>query len=281
MRLEVRQISPSEAARLLQANNNNRNLVSGNISFFEEQLRRGEFQLTHQGIAIGSSGKLLDGQHRLTAIVNTGIPATMLVASDMPDETFLVLDTGRTRTASDALSIIGVANTVHLASAIRLYICYQLSPELVWRTAQKSQVGTNTATIAEYNKDRENWQCAARIAASFRLKNIVVPSPMACLAYLAMVHANYSKEFIEDFASTLRDGAGLKPHDPILVYRTKMISGIGDKRCSAQARLADYIKLFNARATGQRLKVFKVQSFPPMPTLIHASEAIHANALAE
>jgi|688.fasta_scaffold146378_2 hypothetical protein len=281
MQFEVRQILPKDAAKLLRTNGGNRNLIDGNVRFFEEQLRRGEMQLTHQGIAVSSTGKLLDGQHRLTAIVNTGISATMMVATGVPDETFLVLDTGRARKASDALSITGAGNTVSLAAGIRLYLCYHLYPELTWTTGKKGQVGTTTATIAEYERDAGNWQYASHVSASFALKNIVVPSSMTCLAYLALVHSGYNKEFIKDFINTLRDGAGLGPQSPILVYRTKMISGIGDSRNNAQARLADYIKLFNAHATGQKLKVFKAQSYPPMPALVHASEAIHDNALAK
>jgi hypothetical protein len=41
---------------------------------FAEAMRRGDWRLTHQGIAFDASGALVDGQHRLAAIVEADVP---------------------------------------------------------------------------------------------------------------------------------------------------------------------------------------------------------------
>lgn len=278
MRCEVRVITPEEAARLLEGNTANRALKQSHVEFFEEQLKRGEMQLTHQGIAISETGKLLDGQHRLTAIVNTGIAAQLLVAVDLPDQVFPVLDTGRARMASDVISMAGVPDAMTVASGIRSFLLYQAAPGIVWTGAFTKNLGTTTAVKAAYEKDPEGWQWASRAARSQVLAKVVIPASATCLLYLAAKDHGFDRAYLQGFLRGMKEGAGLKAGHPVLAYRNKALMAPPGR--SAQGRLADYIKLLNAYATGQQLKIFKAQQFPPMPFLIHASESIHEEAQA-
>lgn len=276
MECEVRLITPQDASILLASNTGNRKLNSSHVCFFEEQLKRGEMQLTHQGIAISASGRLLDGQHRLTAIVKTGISATMLVTTGLPDKTFSVLDTGYARTAADVLSIGGAKHVSTTAAAIRLFLFYKHIPGNVWVGRVAKSKATTSAIKAEYERDQEGWSWASRVAGANNLKKIVIPGTAACLLYLATKESGYTREYASAFISSLSVGDNLSAGNPILAYRNKTLAS--DPGFFPQSRLADYIKLFNACATGQQLKIFKSQAYPPMPSLIHASESIHENA---
>ena len=278
MQVEVCLITPEKAADLLRANTANRPLKQLHVAFFENQLRRGEMQLTHQGIAISVSGKLLDGQHRLTAIVNTGISAKLLVARNMPDSTFAVLDTGTARLASDVLAIEGLQNTSCLAAGIRLYIYYYENPGVIW-SGKISKNATTTKIRQEYFFDPDNWHWAAKTAQSFVTSRLVTPGPTAAFLYLAVAQAKYSKHYLCNFLRQVKEGAGLNHGNPILAFRNRNFNGPTDGRVQ-QSRLADFIKLFNAYTTGQNLKQFKSQSFPPMPTLVSSDESIHEEASA-
>lgn len=246
--------------------------------FFESQLRRGEMQLTHQGIAISASGRLLDGQHRLTAIVNTGISASLLVATGLPDSSFTVLDTGTARTAADVFSIDGASHASCLATGIRLFLYYTEIPGLNWAGAAP-RVASTTAIRQKYLEDSDRWQWAARTAAHFRATNLITPGPAAAFLYLASAIAGYSQGYLVDFFQQVKDGAGLDHGNPILAYRNRVFNAPNSTRVQ-QSRLADFIKLFNTYTTGQSLKQFKSQSFPPMPTLIGCDESIHEGAIA-
>jgi len=61
----------------------------------------GAFLLTHQGIAIDTDGNLVDGQHRLNAILKYGGSVKMLIAYNTDSEAFRGMDRGTTRTISD------------------------------------------------------------------------------------------------------------------------------------------------------------------------------------
>jgi hypothetical protein len=276
MKFDQVMVTPEYARVLLQKNQDNRPLHVSRVKLFEAELRDGNFKLTHQGIAIGSSGRLLDGQHRLHAIANTGISAPLMVATGVPDESFAVLDTGIKRSASDVLAICGSQYCTEVASAIRLYLHYVNLPNLAWTGNAPAQNATTSKVLSEYESDPANWQWAARLARSTAMPRIAVPAPIGCLFYLAAVHHGYGQIYISKFADKLRHGLNLSTGDPVLAYRNRMM--LGTDRPNSQARLADCIKLFNAYSARQSLKIFKAQQYPPMPSMLDASESIHDDA---
>lgn len=107
MRLETILITPELAEMFLKNNHTNRRLRATHVDQFVRELQQGTFRTTHQGIAISKAGKLLDGQHRLSAIVKSGIAAMMVVAWECDVETALQwpVDFGLSRTTSDVMGI--------------------------------------------------------------------------------------------------------------------------------------------------------------------------------
>jgi hypothetical protein len=278
MQCEIRVITPDDARKLLGSNTINRPLRKGHVDFFESQLQRGEMQLTHQGIAISENGRVLDGQHRLTAIANTGIATTMLVAYGLPESSFSVLDTGAARKASDALSIDGACNAHCMAAGIRLWLFYQNLRGQLWGGVPAVKIYSVTAVKAQYELDPEGWDWAGKTATAFCVPKLLTPGPSAAFLYLAFTDG-YSQKYLAGFMRCIKEGADLTYGNPILAFRNKEFSGVGAGTKKQQARVADLIKLFNAYTTGQQLKIFKSQQFPPMPSLVHASESIHEDAM--
>lgn len=101
MNTEIVTITPQIAAHLLEFNQGNRPIIKSNIHYWKSCIISGSALLTHQGIAIlgdlSNPIRLIDGQHRLTAIVETGLPARFLVAMNVPENTFEALDNGTPR----------------------------------------------------------------------------------------------------------------------------------------------------------------------------------------
>lgn len=103
MRIEEVTVTPAMAREWLKANTQNRPLVASTVEGYAKAIRAGHWQLTHQGIAFSVSGRLIDGQHRLSAIVKADVPVRMVVIHDAPENSFDVLDRGRTRSISDVI----------------------------------------------------------------------------------------------------------------------------------------------------------------------------------
>lgn len=103
MRSEVVTVSPELARLYLEGNTENRNVRESRVKMLAEVITRGEWVTTHQGIAISSNGRLLDGQHRLLAIVKAGKSVDVMVTTGADESSFSAIDLHDKRRISDAL----------------------------------------------------------------------------------------------------------------------------------------------------------------------------------
>lgn len=137
-------VTPKMAREWLERNENNRPLRPGVVDGFLNAYRRGEWKITHQGVAFAKSGRLLDGQHRLTFIseLPEGSTVPMNVSIDLDEDAFDCIDQGFKRTTSDLYGVSGglvaVARfMVKIALPDRTGITPQLvKPYLDWVTPE-------------------------------------------------------------------------------------------------------------------------------------------------
>ena len=119
MILELMTVTPELARGWLDRGGANRKLVPNRVETYAAAMRRGEWQVTGDTIKLDSESRVRDGQHRLEAIFQSGIPIQTWVARNVPEAAFDVMDIGRSRTAADLLGMHGVASKNETASAAR------------------------------------------------------------------------------------------------------------------------------------------------------------------
>lgn len=105
IRSEIILVTPEKAREFLSFNEGNRYIRSTWVEYLANCIRNNEWQATHQGIGFSKSGMLLDGQHRLHAIIKADIPVMMMVTYGLADQVFSVLDSGIKRTDADLTKI--------------------------------------------------------------------------------------------------------------------------------------------------------------------------------
>ena len=101
----IETITPEVAQGYFQKNIKNRPIKMGAVEALARDIKRGTFVTTHQGIAFDTNGNLVDGQHRLLAIIAAGIPVQMMVTRGVEPDTKLVVDRGEARTMRDIMTI--------------------------------------------------------------------------------------------------------------------------------------------------------------------------------
>jgi hypothetical protein len=72
-------INPEEAAAYLQNNAMHRKIKQKKVDEYMNQMVDGKWQLNGKALIFDSNGRLLNGQHRLSAVVQAGVPLTTLV----------------------------------------------------------------------------------------------------------------------------------------------------------------------------------------------------------
>ena len=132
-KFEVHDITPEMAKTILTyRNKNNRKYRYNQLAKLSDAIEKGEWKVTNQGLAFDKEGNLIDGQHRLAAVLQTRKTVPMMVATNMPADIFNVVDSGCKRTTGDALDILGSENGLVVSGAIKIFICYQKFPEASW-----------------------------------------------------------------------------------------------------------------------------------------------------
>lgn len=103
MRFELVQVTPEIAAKFLLKNEGNRKLREQHAASLARAMENGQYKLTHQAAAITKKGRIIDGQHRMRAIMLSGKTLPMWICYDVPEDTFSVLDSGMVRKMHERL----------------------------------------------------------------------------------------------------------------------------------------------------------------------------------
>lgn len=119
---EVTTITPEIAQQWLTTNDQNRRPQRRFIKQFASDMANGSWSLTGDSIKFDINSKLVDGQHRLMACVEAKVSFHSFVVYGLPPQTRDVIDTGKTRSLGDVLTMRDVTNANQVASTFKLLI---------------------------------------------------------------------------------------------------------------------------------------------------------------
>jgi hypothetical protein len=265
-------VTPERAEEWLAANTANRPLSRSTVRGFAEAMRRGDWLVTHQGIAFDSNGVLVDGQHRLAAIIEAGLPVELTVFTEVEPDSFDVLDTGKRRNAADVLAIEGEKSTTLLAAMVRSVWLYQHRRDASWSGGGAAVTNHQIVqTLAAHPRIREFVPVADRIASETGM----IKSAAGAASYL-VEHAN-QRGNLDDWYEGIIDGAGLAKTDPRLMFRRTMFAmarrqaGVVQRRRDTREHVALYLKAFNAWAGGEPLTSLRFTAREPVPGITKIS----------
>lgn len=124
---ELVTITPDMAMDLLQHNTLNRPLSDGHVKRIARQIIEGKWQFNGDTIKIADSKAVVDGQHRLWAIIESKIAVQSLIVYGVAESAFSTVDTLRkNRSGADLLSRFGVGGSLKTtASALSWLLRYQ------------------------------------------------------------------------------------------------------------------------------------------------------------
>lgn len=103
-------ITPELAKHYLTFNRNNWDLITARVSAYADEMVRGEWAENGESIKFSKNGRLIDGQHRLYALLKAGVTLHMLVVYGCEEEVQVKIDIGRTKTARGVLTVQGLAS---------------------------------------------------------------------------------------------------------------------------------------------------------------------------
>ena len=167
MNISRRFILPPEAESILSRMTGNRTRRRRHVETLAADMREGRWVDTHEPIAMSVDGNLIDGQHRLAAVVLSGVGQWFWVAVYDTHQTAigLPIDCGARRSTSDLLGLS--PRVARIANAIYRYgITGSTSarPDQVDQIVQQSRAAIDLSIVVSPQNKRIKGSAAARAA---------------------------------------------------------------------------------------------------------------------
>lgn len=258
MKFEQRKVDPETAREWLVFNTRNRNYRPSMVQAYAEAMRAGDWNTDLDPIvfhgAQGGRGKntpvLLNGQHRLHALIDADVTIEFMVVWGAPLSSQADMDAGVRRQLGDQLKLMGQQYSTELAAVLRLVYGYQND------TLRGSMHGVAYSTLLRFLNDHPD------------LPDSVLPAKRVYEAIggrvsvygaghyiLTCIDDKNIEDDVEEFYNKLQYGEGLGPGDAILAYRNQAISlqnsaKVSRRRAGQANQLALLFKAWNAWRDG-------------------------------
>lgn len=213
MEIKTEKISPGVAEQYLAKNMRNRNISKKRVYAYSDDMKNGRWKLNPQPIVFSKSGELIDGQHRLEAIINSGCTIEMVVMRGAPDESRDIIDSGKPRSVSDVLSIDGMGWATNVAATAKKIVAYKKGSASIISKDKKGGAAANNIEVSSKMEVVEY----ARLHATTLIE-------LCQKAGSIYSHSNINLLALSDIAFLLY---ALTPEDEAAEFLEKVISGIG------------------------------------------------------
>jgi len=260
----IEKITPKLADKYLKINTKNRAISKSQLGFLIREIETGNWLLNGSPIVFGTSGKLLDGQHRLTAISKTEKTQEMLVVREVDDDVFVTLDSGRARTGRDAFNVAGILNAEVMATAVKKILDGFMSTRTYINNTTIRRSNTELIDFYRHNeKDLKYIHTQVRPWCNTG-GGVVIVSDAIALLFLMRNESELAYDFIEEVASGSCEG---QINRTIQTLRNRLIRYKSEGvRITAGALKDLYLVSFRNFINGvvvSKIIVRKIQTFYP------------------
>lgn len=219
---EIVMVTPAKASSwLADCKFNNRKITDRLVDKIARDIKEGKWIFDGTPIRFDKKGNVIDGQHRLWAIVTAGIPVKSLVIHGLSEESKDIIDTGKSRSNSDVLHFHGFVNTASLANACRLSIGYRLNNGNLYEWAGgSSKLHCSSSQIVQEAETNENLvECHQKIISYRFIKKFI---GFGTASFCLHIFGKIDKYKADEFFYLLEKGENLKEGNPVLALRNAL-----------------------------------------------------------
>jgi hypothetical protein len=249
--VKVMAVTPAMAEAWLEVKGPNRSISNARVDRYAQDMKSGNWRVNGETVKFDHAGNLLDGQHRLWAIVESRATVTLTIVRGLDPDDMSTIDTGLARSFANVLQIKGEGNTSVLAGAARFWYGYD--------NRVLTAGGIPTVSHAELLKviEAKPWlrERVSEYAAS-PAKKIGQPTVMAFLYSGAARNGKDTKraEAALRWLETVGTGLCQNAKDPAYLFRERILQNARAKsKLPPQVLAALGIKSWNAFASGRTL----------------------------
>jgi hypothetical protein len=254
------EVTPQIASAWLKFNEGNRQPSEAKIKRFAAAIKTHRWAVNGETVKFSVSGRLLDGQSRLRAIVLAGVPAVLEVRAGLPDVAQESMDSGEVRKGSHTLEMLGEKYPNELAAALRLVYIHENGGKSSEHVMENGDVKTFLQKHAAL-KLSVGWCVVSRS----RINNLM---PISEAAYFHYQFTKASPSASVKFFESLVDGVDLTKESPVYQLRERLIAErLATKRINKRDRHILIVKAWNAHKRGEKLSSLIIRTGEAMPVI--------------
>lgn len=232
-------IGPEEAKRFLQKNKSNRKISRDNVRYLAEEMLSNRWVTNGETIIIGKTGRILDGQHRLQAIIKSGCTVETMLCTGVAEKSFDTINTGKSRNNTDVLHAEGNEHAVVLSRALNQV--YKLEHDMLGK-----KKGIPNSTLRTFEHKHTGLKHYVK---KYHKVRIINAGLVAAFAYWTQ-DCKGSQEFYNILAG---HASGYSTSHPAHFLREKIIADKISVEKPSRERLCCYlVQAWNAHLAGKK-----------------------------
>ena len=205
MNFITEKISPQKAREFLATSRGNRPISTVTVNKYASVMKNGGWLLNGQCIIFDTEGHLMDGHHRLNAVIKASTPVPFGVLRGVPSVSFTTIDCGRQRTAGHVLAMSGVKNYNSVCAISTAVHVLRMTGRLSENNSGFSNGRfSNSDKYDFYMTDPDGFQKAHLFSAMMTRKGKVVSgSWTGAIYYFLLNDGHYDRTEVEPFFDCL------------------------------------------------------------------------------
>lgn len=264
-------ITPALAEFLLTRNNHNRPLNKANATKIALAMINNEWQYDGTPISFDKYGKLLNGQHRLNGVIQSGKSIIFKITSGFSPSIFATMDVGKVRTGSDVLAIAGIDDYKLMAQTANFVFQFQrgsvsVNATKTSRNALRPNTTLSHAQLLEFVEVNPSLKDSVK----FQLKQKKTQGgsllPSYVVSGLYFLFAEKNKQQAEEFLTSVLVGENLTSTQSMFHLRNRLVNSKYDKRNRLQHN--EVVKLtiwaWNKFRSNSKVKTLKIPETLPV-----------------
>jgi len=256
MKTSIETISPETAKRWLELNTRNRSVKAMWVTTLARVMKEGLWLLNGEPIKFAPDGALVDGQHRLLAVIKSGCTIQSLVVRGAPPDGVDRVP----RTISDSFEISGQDHARIFGRAIQSI-----------HRIKNSMLGTsesNRITVVEaldFFRTNERKLRVSLDKVGLASKALLTRETLIAWHYL---FAEKNSEKADEFILLLKTGVNLTITHPVHLLRKALTEDLmATRKMKHRTKLAFVIKSWNAFVSGEPIRILKFSHVDKFPTI--------------
>lgn len=263
-------VSPKLADLLLQKNLNNRPVTNSNVNKLAASMTKGEWKFDGTPINFDKYANLLNGQHRLSAIIKSNTTQIMKVMTGLPSEIFATMDIGKIRTSAEILAIAGVEN-FKICSQASNFI-HKFKRGVIGEDASKSsrhQANPNTGLshpeLLKFVASQPLIKQSVEFYLGLKKRIPINVMPNYMIAGLYFIFAEKDVNDAELFLTRVLTGENLEMDSPLFHLRNRLVNSKSDKtkRLYHNETVKLSIMAWNKFRNNEKVKNLKIPDILP------------------